>query len=258
MAGIAGATDGSGGCLSGMYGTIGCGGSIGSITPGTSPNQPVAAIPGAPATTIPAANIIYTPSVAPGANGRLCVTFTQMIGPNLVNTIGNQTDLLSLKLLQTYGLCPAAPIPPTIATNPVVLAQQFWQTIPLPVPRPAVPPGFAVTGKPTYLVTHGTTTPPSWTDPTPLGPLTVTAHGSYTVDWGDGTTTGPYDTESFPYPNGTISHTYDNVATVALTLTESWTATWSLGPAGGTLQQLQTVGRIPVLPIEQIQAVITH
>jgi hypothetical protein len=43
----------------------------------------------------------------------------------------------------------------------------------------------------------------------------------------------------------------------AVTVTEEWSATWKLGGAGGTLQQLRTVGRIPHLPIVQVQAVIT-
>ncbi|MCU4184239.1 hypothetical protein K6U06_07690, partial [Acidiferrimicrobium sp. IK] len=115
------------------------------------PATPATAHPVAPATTIPPANIIYTPNVAPGPTGQLCVTFTQTTGPNLVNTIGNENDQLSLKLLQTYGPCPTTPIPPALATNPAVLATQFWQTIPLPTPKPTLPPGYAITGKPAYL-----------------------------------------------------------------------------------------------------------
>ncbi|MCU4184573.1 hypothetical protein K6U06_09390, partial [Acidiferrimicrobium sp. IK] len=148
--------------------------------------------------------------------------------------------------------------PPALATNPAVLATQFWQTIPLPTPKPTLPPGYAITGKPAYLVTNGTTQPPPWTNPTPLGPLTITAHGTYTINWGDHTTTGPYTTEGLPYPHGTITHTYDNTGHPTITITEHWTATWTLATNHGTLQQLQTTAQIPNLPIQQIQAVITH
>lgn len=121
-----------------------------------------------------------------------------------------------------------------------------------------MPPGYAITGKTAFLVTGGTTTPPAWTNPTPLGTLTVTAHGSYRINWGDGMTSGPYASEGLPYPNGTITHTYDAVGHVQVTITEQWTATWSLGAANGALTQLQTTGTIGDLPIQQVQAVLTH
>ena len=253
-----GAAADSGSCGSFAYSSaIACGGTLTVSTPAPSTPSP-AASPRTPATTIPPANIIYTPNVGVGPTGQLCVSFSQATGPNLVNTVGNQNDILSLKLLQTYGLCPATPVPPALAANPVVLAEQFWQTIPLPSPRPAVPPGFAVTGKPAYLVTNGTTAPHPWTEQTPLGTLSVSAHGTYLVEWGDGANGGPYPTEGLPYPDGTITHTYDTIGRVDITVTEAWSATWRLGAAGGTLQQLQTVGRLTGFPVEQIQAVITH
>jgi hypothetical protein len=154
---------------------------------------------------------------------------------------------------------PGAPPPPPL--NPATLAVTFWRTIPLPVPHPRVPPGYAITGKPAYLVTGGTTNPRPFVKQTPLGPLTITAHGSYTVDWGDATSptwTGPYTTEGQPWPNGNIAHTYDNVGTVSVTLREAWTASWSLAGATGTLTGLATTASIPDFAIRQVQAVITN
>jgi hypothetical protein len=150
---------------------------------------------------------------------------------------------------------PAAP-----AVNPVMLAVQFWQTIPLAVPKPTIPPGYAITGKPAYLVTDGTLEPGAYQRATPLGRLTIIAHGSYLVDWGDATSptwTGPYDREGRGYPNGTIAHTYDNVGTVTVTVEESWSATWTLGAAGGVLAALHTTATIADFPVRQIQALIT-
>jgi hypothetical protein len=137
---------------------------------------------------------------------------------------------------------------------------QFWETIPLPVPRAVIPPGYAITGKPAYLVTTGTLAPPSYQHATPLGLLSIRAHASYQVDWGDGTSplwAGPYTDEGLPYPDGTISHTYDNVGTVTVTVQEDWTATWALGNASGTLNALHTTATIAGFPVRQIQAVIT-
>ena len=152
----------------------------------------------------------------------------------------------------------AAPLPPL---DPATLAVQFWQTIPLPVPHPSIPPGYAITGKLAYLVTDGTLTPAHYQRATPLGPLTITARGSYFVDWGDGTLptwTGPYRQEGGPYPGGQVFHTYDFTGTVNVTVREVWTATWALGPAHGALSVLHTTGTVPGFPVRQLQAVITN
>jgi hypothetical protein len=155
------------------------------------------------------------------------------------------------------ALAPARAAP---AIDPGALAVQFWQTIPLPVPHPSIPPNYAVTGMPAYLVTNGTLAPSPYQRQTPLGPLYITAHGGYLVDWGDGmapTWAGPYEQEGRPYPNGNISHTYDNVGTVTVTIQEIWTATWRLGAANGQLMALRTTATIPDLQIKQIQSILT-
>jgi hypothetical protein len=158
------------------------------------------------------------------------------------------------------GACPTAnPQTPLPAIDPAALAVQFWQTIPLPVPRPSIPPGYAITGKPAYLVTDGTLAPARYQRPTPLGALLIIARGSYLVDWGDGTLptwTGPYAHEGAPYPNGSIFHTFDNIGPVTVTVREVWTATWSLGPAHGDLNALHTTASITAFPVHQLQAVI--
>jgi hypothetical protein len=157
--------------------------------------------------------------------------------------------------------CPATTGRPPRPIDPTILALSFWQTIPLPIPRPAIPPGYAITGKPAYLVTHGTVVPNPYSRPTPFGELTITPSGSYIVDWGDGTTptwTGPYAGEGEPWPNGNIAHTFDNAGTVTITVEELWTATWRFGPFTGRLTTLHTTATINDYPIRQAQAVITN
>ena len=129
------------------------------------------------------------------------------------------------------------------------------------MPHPSIPPGYAITGKLAYLVTDGTLTPAHYQRATPLGPLTITARGSYFVDWGDGTLptwSGPYRQEGGPYPGGQVFHTYDFTGTVNVTVREVWTATWALGPAHGALSALHTTGTVPGFPVRQLQAVITN
>lgn len=164
--------------------------------------------------------------------------------------------------LVTTGLppCPPANRNPGPLIDPVTLAFQFWRTIPLPVPKPAIPPGYAITGKTSYLVTHGTTAPANYVDQTPLGQLTITAAGTYEVNWGDSYQPGwqgPYAEEGQPYPNGQITHTYDYVGTYTVRVREQWTATWRLAGATGTLTGLQTTATVPNFRAVQYQAVIT-
>ena len=103
-----------------------------------------------------------------------------------------------------------------------------------------------------------TNQPPPRFRPTSLGPLRITAHGTDIVNWGSNTTpTGPYTTTGGPYPTGIITHTYDTVGTLTITVREDWTATWTIGSAGGTLTNLHTTGTLPDFAVRQIEAVIT-
>lgn len=134
-------------------------------------------------------------------------------------------------------------------------AARYWEQIPLPRPAPAIAPGRAITGKLAYLETNGELAH-AYAHSTVLGPLNIVAHGSYTVEWGDGTTTGPHSFEGKPWPDGQITHDYLNVGSYNVVVTEKWTADWSLGGESGTLRTLQTTGAINDFPVQQIQAVI--
>ena len=153
---------------------------------------------------------------------------------------------------------PIYPCPPTTQTAQAVAAQiavQGWEEVPLPVPHPNIAPGRAITGKWAYVETHNQLSYDFRKD-TEVGTLVIHATGRYMVDWGDGTSTGPYSGEGRPWPDGAISHQYINVGRVDVVVVERWTATWQIGPWSGTLYELRTVGRIDGFPVEQIQAVI--
>jgi len=155
--------------------------------------------------------------------------------------------------------CPATTAPPLRAVSPATLAEEFWETIPLPRPEPKLPPGYAITGKPIYLLTGDSRTPPPWVRQTPLGTLVVTARGTYTVKWGTGTSpavSGPYSSTGGTYPHGTITHTYDVAGTYTIRVEETWSATWRLGDYGGSLQDLRTSATVS-FPVHQVQAVLT-
>ncbi len=136
-----------------------------------------------------------------------------------------------------------------------MVARRYWELIPQPAPRPKIAPGRAISGKLAYLETNGETRH-MYTSRTIFGPLEIAAQGAYSVDWGDGEASGPYRFEGEPWPDGRITHEYQNIGTYDVVVTERWTATWSLGGQRGVLRGLQTIGRIDDFPVGQIQAVI--
>ncbi len=151
-----------------------------------------------------------------------------------------------------YPMCPGES---STGVDPIVYVISFWQDIPLPKPAPSIAPGWAITGKTAYLETHGERQH-DYSRGTPFGPLALTATGQYTVDWGDGETTGPYDVEGGAWPDGQITHTYINVGHYDIVVTENWSSTWHLGGENGTLTGLETEGGIDNFRVEQIQAVV--
>ena len=262
---LASPEDGSGACTVMQFGGgLLCGGSYVVQTPATPPPTSAPASPIAHDTGLagnpPPAIPVY-PNVAIGPNGPCEAT-----GPNQGTILNIQSVWVAGVVLPScVPAAPAGAAAPaaraTPALDPAVLSIAFWRTIPLPKPNPQLPPGYAVTGLPAYLVTNGTLDPAPYDASTPLGPLTIVANATYSVDWGDGSSpiwTGPYAQEGRAYPDGNITHTYDNVGAVTITVIENWTASWRLGPDHGVLPGLQTRATIPDLPVRQLQAVITN
>jgi hypothetical protein len=153
---------------------------------------------------------------------------------------------------------PRAPGSPTPAETRAMVAARHWEgPVSPPRPRPYIAPGRALTGKPAYLET-GNRTSFTYQADTEFGPLTINASGSYTVVWGDGTTTGPFSFEGISWPTGRITHEYQDVGTYNVVVIERWTATWSLDGESGVLRALQSTGTLNNFPVEQLQAVITR
>jgi len=145
------------------------------------------------------------------------------------------------------------PIPPPISPQEIV--ERTIVNVQLPEPRPRIAPGHAITGLRAYLETGSATTHRFDPIRTVLGPLSISATSTYTVDWGDGTTTGPHETSGGAYPDGDITHVYQRTATVDVTVTQHWTAQWSLAGQSGTVTGLVSSGTIEDFRIREVQAV---
>jgi len=200
-----------------------------------------------------------------GPDGAACVatgwrpegTVTTNQAPSLVPeggpTVGTEDNS---NLYHTYPPCPNQQAPPQGAQEPPEsYAARFWETVPLPIPKPYIAPGWAITGKLAYLETNGELRH-TYTTTTPFGPLEIVATGRYYVDWGDGESSGPHSVEGKPWPNGEITHDYVWAKTYTIVVSERWTASWRLGGLSGTLRELRTSGQISDFAARQIQAVI--
>ena len=224
---------------------------------------PVSGVAGSGSPSGPRITYVPYDRLSTGPDGQGCVT-TGYVVEGTTPSDGVTTDPVTQNILDIHGLpleyppCPEqprAPGQPVPVETPSMLARRYWERIPLPRPRPSIAPGRAITGKLAFLETNGEVGH-TYTTGTVLGQLDIVARGAYIIDWGDGSTSGPHDSEGRPWPNGTITHDYLGVGSYDIVVTERWTATWRLGGESGVLRTLQTTGRIDDFPVEQIQAVI--
>ncbi|TAN26574.1 MAG: hypothetical protein EPN30_04350 [Actinomycetota bacterium] len=143
--------------------------------------------------------------------------------------------------------------------TPVQEVTNYWDDTvqnELPVPQFTVPPGFALTGLPAFL-TANCNTSISFYDTTPIGTADIQATGELWVKWdsNDGWS-GPYSSCGLPWPNGTISHVYENKGSATVSIKETWSASWTLAGASGTLSGLFTSPGSLTLPISSITSEI--
>ena len=135
-------------------------------------------------------------------------------------------------------------------------AAQVWRDgVHLDPPTMTVKPGWAITGKPAYLEIGGAQTLQK-----PFSvfgyDIAIDATSTYDVDWGDGTTAHGLTSQGGPWPDGSISHVYERAGFNTLTVTQRWSADWSIGAAnrGRILDQLVTRATLAI-ESRQVQAV---
>ncbi|MDQ3385463.1 MAG: hypothetical protein M3503_05540 [Actinomycetota bacterium] len=189
--------------------------------------------------------------------GEQCIRLVDFIGPDEANSAQTaQAELLYLQALATTVACPGPTGLPAVASTPTVAAARFWQQMDLPALAPRIAPGTAIVGLRAFLETGGAETVTDGGD-TPFGPLTITATRSISVDWDDGpgATTGPHLGSGDPYPEGDITWIYGRSGPRDVAVTQTWTATWSIGAASGTFTGRGTTATLFGFPVEEVQAV---
>lgn len=185
-------------------------------------------------------------------DGAPCTSLVAQTFPTAETASGTVQNLTALRDLGQLG--PACPDMPSV--SPQMLAVSFWERADLPVPAPYVAPGWMITGMRAYLEANTSATA-SFAYPTPLGTLTIDAWTEdLVVNWGDGTGRERYDSLGGPYPDGDVVHIYADKGSVDITVTQTWTATWSLAGQSGTLEGATTSGAIDDFQLRELEAVI--
>jgi hypothetical protein len=138
-----------------------------------------------------------------------------------------------------------------------VVAVEVVRTMQLPAPDPQIRPGRMLVGLRAYLEAGGRIDF-RHRERTVLGPIRVTARAEVHVDWGDGTTTGPFRSRGGPHPTGDITHVFQSSGTYDITVTYDWVAEWTIGDVTGTIDTgLSTTETLAGFEVEERQAVIT-
>ncbi len=188
-------------------------------------------------------------------SGQPCVTATWLTSPTPFSD-GVRTDTASVNAAIAATGNP--PCPGTAGPSPLDIVLSHLSEHGPPDPEPSVPSGYGITGLEAIIVTD--TTPTTWRDgihDTLFGPLALTGTAAISVDWGDGTTTGPHDQPGRPFPDFNIWHVYTDLAVVDIEVTYTWTIRWSFGTASGTVV-LTRRGTVENFEIVDVQSVVTY
>lgn len=234
--------------------TIGnCQGGGGATIPGLPgmPRRPVELITAVSRTPeVGTCTILASPTSGPGER--------QLAFRTALDSLNDVFDpLLRQGLFNDLWARVLAGLPGCPGPEPSEVAFAFLREIIPPGPDPWIAPGYALTGKPSFVETRMPTSNPQRYD-TPLGPLDVILRATtVAVDWGDGTGAdeGPFPSPSKPWPDGKATHTFTVMGAYDVVVTQVWDADWRLAGQAGTVRGLTSVGRLDDFEARQLQAV---
>lgn len=128
----------------------------------------------------------------------------------------------------------------------------------LPAPRPQIAPGYALCGNLAYLLDAGAWTKSFSVDLGGIGVLQMNATGLLYVNWGDGSTSGPYQPPGAPWPDGWITHVYEQPGSYNVTVVERWSVVWTGGGQRGVVSGLGTTASLAGFPVKEAVSLRIH
>lgn len=162
------------------------------------------------------------------------------------------------------GLDPNVPCPvdPADELPAAVVEDTIRAVVTDQLPRPTLdlPPGFALTGLRTYLITdHELTHDLTTTVDLQIAQIdvSISATGTSVVDWGDGTVTEHEHGSDSGHPDGPINHVYTHADTVDISVTDTWTVTFQAGPISGTFDAPLAAVVLDGIEVQERRAVRT-
>ena len=159
---------------------------------------------------------------------------------------------------------PARPVPPNpgVPVFPGVIGgavrtpvRDLLDLQQLPAASIAIPPGRAITGLRSYLTIGASEAETvaifDGVDSVPVYCSTTAFH----VDWGDG---GATTTRSRggPYPDGDVTHVYENVGRYDLGVVTDWHCTWAVAGAADEGDTTRPGAPLLDFTVDQVQAVV--
>jgi hypothetical protein len=207
-------------------------------SPGAEPEPPMAQPVSGSEWPPPGLVLITYPTFGVDEDGRACRReVTRAVPPGQSGIADDMTTWYWMEVanlppeLQPTGDCPPGSEPELDARE----AQQAMVTLlrqRLPRPQLRIAPGFGLTGMPAYLETGRELSLESQPLRVDLSTGPVDAQfrgqGAYTVDWGDGTVTGPHRVVGAPWPDGTVTHTYVDEGSYEVRVSDRWSVTFTV------------------------------
>jgi hypothetical protein len=128
--------------------------------------------------------------------------------------------------------------------------------IPMPTPDIWLAPGWAIVGKRSYLELSTPTQQTGIVTHRGLPINYICTVASAQIRWGDGNTTTFTRNETGPYPNGGVSHWYDEPGRYTPTVQEIWSCQVSYRTQTRTVTVTPPAGTFPNFEARELQAVI--
>lgn len=143
------------------------------------------------------------------------------------------------------------------AVEAAAIAEEYIRNLSMPEPNPEMSAPEGISGATHSLDLNIPDAQTFRTETGEFGELRATAHGRFTINWGDGTTS-THTSAGGPWPDGDIWHTWTKSGNYDIAVQADWVLDWSLGSYSGTLVGLGTDATLEDWSVIEAQALITR